>query len=263
MTISKMYGTAVEKLCNFLDSHPMPVACVGPLLLNSDGTRQSYGFPEASVLAIILQISGIYKILPAFIGKILCPGCPTRTPTCRRVFWIVGACMLFRTAVFHELGGLNEEIKFYGEEVEIAYRLFRRKYETWCYPDCVMVHLGGKSTIEPVKKQLAQDEDVRWKEYIEMTSGVDSTKKMLNVAILLWKIRAVFTFLVDRNKYLTINRLIIEKRKKFWKEIRNSDDIYNTMKKYKNRTTIVKKVKSNIPDRIKAKIKILKHNRRK
>lgn len=204
----------IEKLCNFLDSHPMPVACVGPLLLNSDGTRQSYGFPEASVLAIILQISGIYKILPAFIGKILCPGCPTRTPTCRRVFWIVGACMLFRTAVFHELGGLNEEIKFYGEEVEIAYRLFRRKYETWCYPDCVMVHLGGKSTIEPVKKQLAQDEDVRWKEYIEMTSGVDSTKKMLNVAILLWKIRAVFTFLVDRNKYLTINRLIIEKRKK-------------------------------------------------
>lgn len=71
---------------------------------------------------------------------------------------------------------------------------------------------------------------------------------------------------IEKNNPLFVkktNNTNIEKRKKFWKEIRNSDDIYNTMKKYKNRTTIVKKVKSNIPDRIKAKIKILKHNRRK
>lgn len=71
---------------------------------------------------------------------------------------------------------------------------------------------------------------------------------------------------IEKNNPLFVkktNNTNIEKRKKFWKEIRNSDDIYNTMKKYKNRITIVKKVKSNIPDRIKAKIKILKHNRRK
>lgn len=59
------------------------------------------------------------------------------------------------------------------------------------------------------------------------------------------------------------NNINPEKRKKFWKEIKDSKDIYNTMKNYKNNPTIIRKIKTNIPDRIKAKIKMLKHNRRK
>lgn len=60
--------------------------------------------------------------------------------------------MMMRADKYKIIGGLNENIEFYGEEPEFGYRSYKRYgYKTWFYPDAEITHLGGVS-IKKVKK---------------------------------------------------------------------------------------------------------------
>lgn len=78
----------------------------------------------------------IGSLLPQFIGKhILPPGTYRWNRNYpHQVGWVVGAAMLMRAKTYKGIGGLNEELEFYGEEPEFCYRSSKLGFKTIYYP---------------------------------------------------------------------------------------------------------------------------------
>lgn len=141
----------IEKLYTFIDSHQPKVGCVGPLVLNMDGSVQSEGEDLPSIRSAFCTVfGGLIKWLPFGIRKIfVSPGHKlVRERRSARVGWVLGCCFLVPRARFDEFGGLDETFKFYSEEVDFCCQLNRKGYETWLYRDATIFHLGGGSTAD-------------------------------------------------------------------------------------------------------------------
>ena len=59
------------------------------------------------------------------------------------VFWVSGAAFFIRTAVYNELGGLDDKFFAHMEEIDLCWRLNSRGYELVCVPQSKVYHLGG------------------------------------------------------------------------------------------------------------------------
>jgi GT2 family glycosyltransferase len=59
------------------------------------------------------------------------------------IFWATGACMLIRTEVYRELGGLNEDFFAHMEEIDLCWRIHRAGYRVCVDPASVVYHVGG------------------------------------------------------------------------------------------------------------------------
>lgn len=128
---------SIEKLAEFLDSHS-DVDIVGPRLLNSDGTSQSNcgRFPDLWVTFVML-----FK--ERFGGSNLVRTSPNES---KEVDWLMGAAFMARRAVFEKVGGLDEDIFMYMEEVEWFYRAKKNGFKTYFYKDAEITHLGMGSS---------------------------------------------------------------------------------------------------------------------
>ena len=60
--------------------------------------------------------------------------------------WIMGAFMLLPKAAFAQIGGFDEKIFMYGEELELCYRLRRAGYSIHYSAHPSILHLQGKSS---------------------------------------------------------------------------------------------------------------------
>lgn len=140
-----VWADNLQRLLDFADSQPKEVVCIGPKLLNPDGTVQSEGCFGSSHYDMFVKHFKLGTLLPAFIGRhILPPGTyrwNRNVP--HEVGWVVGAAMLMRAETYKKIGGLNEELEFYGEEPEFGYRSSKLGLKTVYYPDAEITHLGG------------------------------------------------------------------------------------------------------------------------
>jgi len=128
---------AIELLVEYLNTHPA-TAVVGPKLLNADGTSQANcgHFPNLFVSFIML-----------FVEKLALKEVVRYSPnTVTTVDWLMGAAVLARREVFDKIGGLDEGIFMYMEEVEWFYRVNRGGYKVEFYPKSEITHLGRGSS---------------------------------------------------------------------------------------------------------------------
>lgn len=59
------------------------------------------------------------------------------------LLWATGACLIVRTAVYKEAGGLDARFFAHQEEVDFCWRLRSRGYRICCTPASVIYHVGG------------------------------------------------------------------------------------------------------------------------
>lgn len=59
------------------------------------------------------------------------------------IFWASGACLILRTAVFNEVGGLDADFFAHMEEIDLCWRLLCRGWRIVCLPQQKVYHLGG------------------------------------------------------------------------------------------------------------------------
>ncbi len=109
----------------------------GPKLLNSDMSPQPSSGPYYSIPVIFgaLFLRGDHWGLTRYS-----PSSP------QRVDWVSGACILCKREHFQELGGFDEQIFMYMEEIELLYRAKKEGMEVWCLPSARVVHLGSASS---------------------------------------------------------------------------------------------------------------------
>ena len=62
-----------------------------------------------------------------------------------RIAWVVGATMFFRRDVFEQIGGFDERIFLYAEEIDICLRLRKAGFEIGMASEVVIDHVGGAS----------------------------------------------------------------------------------------------------------------------
>ena len=58
-------------------------------------------------------------------------------------FWASGACMVVRSSVWRELGGLDEGFFAHMEEIDFCWRAQLAGHQVWCVPQSHVFHVGG------------------------------------------------------------------------------------------------------------------------
>lgn len=149
---------AIEKLVSWMDNHP-GVGVVGPQLRYGDGRVQTSGgnFPSLATTAILFlgidDIPFLSRFLPLYQrgGMYLSGKQEEVFKKEHRVDWLMGGCLMVRREVYEKVGGFDENIFMYGEEVEWAYRVHEAGYLLWYTPNIWITHLKGGSSTTGVK----------------------------------------------------------------------------------------------------------------
>lgn len=133
-----VHSQAIKKMVEFIQREAK-TGVFGYKLLNADGSDQAStgSFPDLKTTAEMLfgghfiKYSGVMK---------------TYVKT-MKVDWVMGSAMVVRKGVFDEVGGFDEKIFMYIDEVELCYRIKKAGYDVMFYPLAKITHLGrGSST---------------------------------------------------------------------------------------------------------------------
>jgi N-acetylglucosaminyl-diphospho-decaprenol L-rhamnosyltransferase len=139
-----LVGDALERLVAFADAHP-GAAVVGPRLRYPDGRlqRSVRGFPTLWRLAteylFLRKLAPRTSALNAFYAG------GFDHDEVREADFVMGACMLVRSAAIHEVGGLDEDFFLFSEETDWCYRFRQVGWEVLFFPGAECVHVGGAS----------------------------------------------------------------------------------------------------------------------
>ena len=106
------------------------IAILGGLLSNSDGSSQPsvgkfYTFFNTFLLLMGLQRADLINKNPFIISE---------------VDWVKGACMMIKESIFKKIGGFDEKIFMYTEDMELCYRAKQAGYKTFFFPNISILH---------------------------------------------------------------------------------------------------------------------------
>ena len=59
------------------------------------------------------------------------------------VFWATGACLLIRSELYNQVGGLEDEFFAHMEEIDLCWRLKGQGFRIVCIPQSEVYHVGG------------------------------------------------------------------------------------------------------------------------
>lgn len=146
-------------LTDTLEQHPELVA-VGPQLTFPDGSVQ----PSAGYLPTLGRVMAwmwwldklpLVKLLFPRPYHVYDPDWHTRQ---QYPEWLTGACLMFRKEEFEKVGGFDEKIFMYAEEVELFMRLKKSLGKKILFtPAAKAVHVGGVSTKKAQAHRLARE----------------------------------------------------------------------------------------------------------
>jgi len=136
---------AIRQALGLMTDHPQ-IGIIGTRLLNTDGTIQAEAGAFPTFIDDVMVSVGLDRLVTR------------RTPAqCRPgpVDWVQGACMFIRMATVREIGGLDERFFMYSEEVDWCRRCWQAGWEVWYLPSAAIVHIGGASSRNDVRRRLA------------------------------------------------------------------------------------------------------------
>jgi GT2 family glycosyltransferase len=104
----------------------------GARLLNADGSEQWSGGVQPTLLWLVVMVSGISRILPR-----------RRRSTDGDVGWVSGAAMAFRRSTWENAGPLNENYRFYAQDLDFCVRARVNGWRVRLIEDARVVHDRG------------------------------------------------------------------------------------------------------------------------
>lgn len=64
---------------------------------------------------------------------------------------LVGAFMLIERSIYNEVNGFDEDYFMYGEDIDLSYKIHKKGYQNYYYPDTTIIHYKGESTSKDTK----------------------------------------------------------------------------------------------------------------
>lgn len=210
-----VYEGNLDRMVKYMDELDKKIICIGPKILNLDKSLQAqgmYGFYLWDSFCFHFKLG---KLLPSFIGRWVLPPATyswnSNIP--HEVGWVTGCAMLIRRKEYLEIGGLNEQLEFYGEEPEFSYRAKRNGYLTYYYPDAEIIHLGGVSTkkVTKVDSNVAEKQIIALRRYEKLVGLTVGYKKGLWIARIT-KYAYMCKWFFVKNKQFVAERISNENR---------------------------------------------------
>jgi len=134
---------SLDKAVRFMDAHSN-AGIVGVRLLNSDETFQASFTPFPTLWREFLILSGVgrWLIRPTF------PSCgPQIEKGAQKIKgYAEGAYLMARREAVDQVGGLDERIFMYAEDVDWCYRFQQAGWGVWYLPQAPIIHYGGQSS---------------------------------------------------------------------------------------------------------------------
>lgn len=123
------------KMAAYCNEHKN-VSILGGQLHNADGTLQPssgnfYTLPKVLLLLLGMQRFGLVDKSPSHITQ---------------VDWVKGGLLMIRSEIFKKLGGFDEKIFMYTEDMELCYRAKQAGFSTYFFPDIMVIHKEHGST---------------------------------------------------------------------------------------------------------------------
>lgn len=130
---------SIEALGTYLRDHPR-VGIVAPRLVNPDGSIQASVRTWPTPFTMLARRSpfGRTSIGRRALARHLMENEVPMEP--RPVDYALGAAMLVRRDAIREVGGMDERIFLYGEDVDWCYRMWQADWEVYVVPGSVMEH---------------------------------------------------------------------------------------------------------------------------
>jgi len=126
---TEVYDRKFLKMIEFLEKNKN-VQVLGGKLTNIDGSSQPSAGKFYNLFNLFLMLIGGERF-----------GMVRENPQeIKMVDWVSGACMMVRRDFFNKIGGFDENLFMYMEDMEFCFRVKKHGFETYFYPDLRLIH---------------------------------------------------------------------------------------------------------------------------
>lgn len=174
-TIIPENSHTIERIIKFMNEHPK-IGCIGPKLLNMDGTLQyaCYRFNLASLLIKPLkQINWDkkYAWVKKYSDRLLMKDFDHNS--IRPVDWVLGAAMIVRQEVVDKVGWFDDRYFMYLEDCDWCHRMWEAGWPVYYVHDIIIMHRHARESAKVpgivkalFKNKLARIHLVSWLKYM-------------------------------------------------------------------------------------------------
>lgn len=152
---ARLVNDAVSILSSYLDAHP-ETGAAGPLILEPDGSRAPFCAREFPTLfGSFVRLLGLRRVFPEnrLIMRETLPGLDMSAPS--KVPCLTGAALMVPAGLFRKLGGLDERLPMYFEDMDFCDALAEAGFDRAFVPEARIAHAGGASAAaSPVRRLL-------------------------------------------------------------------------------------------------------------
>lgn len=135
----------LQPMISYMDEHPDVAAMQPKVLAQYDKEKKLLGepvlFEHAGAAGGYMDMLGYPYCRGRIMGHLELDEGQYDSPA--DIFWATGACLLTRTRIYKELGGLDNDFFAHMEEIDFCWRLQSRGYRLVCLPCSTIYHLGG------------------------------------------------------------------------------------------------------------------------
>lgn len=145
-------GTLSE-MVRFMDENPR-VGCLGPQLLNPDGSIQPSCREFLTYEILIWEFTGLSKLLPHHrrLGRWRMGYFDHGSA--REVDQPMGACLMVRREALEEVGSLDEDFFIFMNDQDFCYRLKKAGWVNYFYPIPKVAHHKGASVVAAKERMI-------------------------------------------------------------------------------------------------------------
>jgi N-acetylglucosaminyl-diphospho-decaprenol L-rhamnosyltransferase len=134
--------TGLSQLLN--TTNQTGVGMVGCKLLNANLTTQLSCFQFPLLSNVLATNLFLHKVLPGSLRRnVVYTPCDLEWR--QRPDWVLGAFMLLPRKVLEQVGGFDESIFMYGEDMDLCFRVRQLGLEIVFIPEYALIHYGGCS----------------------------------------------------------------------------------------------------------------------
>ncbi len=127
----------MEPLVRWMDTHPECGACAPKL----HSWQEREKFEYAGAAGGYVDMFGYPFCRGRVMGRLEVDHGQYDRPS--DVFWATGACLMVRSSVFEEMGGLDGRFFAHMEEIDLCWRMQLHGYKVTVVPESVVYHVGG------------------------------------------------------------------------------------------------------------------------
>lgn len=179
-TIIPENSQVIERVIKFMDTHPK-IGCIGPKLLNMDGTLQysCYRFDLPSILIKPLKQINFdkkYAWVKKHANKLEMKDFDHNET--RPVDWVLGAAMVVRQEVVDKVGWFDDRYFMYLEDADWCRRMWEANWPVYYVHDIVIMHMHARASAQVpgafkafFKNKLARIHFISWLKYLWKWKG--------------------------------------------------------------------------------------------